>query len=51
MSTNTTYPEQDEINDFGTIWDCDWEDAVCPVCGHDLGEHNARTITRCANAR
>lgn len=32
------------------IWDCDWEDAVCPVCGHEMDRHDARTITRCANA-
>jgi hypothetical protein len=34
-----------------TIWDCDWEDEVCPVCGQDMDRHDNRTITRCANAR
>ena len=33
------------------IWDCDWEDKICPICGHDLDHHTSRDFTKCANAR
>ena len=39
----------DVVDDL--IWDCDWEETLCPVCGHTLDMHDARTITRCANYR
>ncbi len=41
--------ELSEYVDEHDIWACDWEEQDCPACGHDLDDHDARTITRCAN--
>lgn len=30
------------------IWDCDWDESDCPVCGREQGKHTEAQITHCA---
>ncbi len=35
-------------NDYNADWDCEWEEAPCPVCGRLQDQHTSQQMTRCA---
>jgi hypothetical protein len=44
----TDYTFDSEV--YPDLMECDWEEDLCPVCGHDLDRHSNRVLQRCASA-